>query len=102
MAVISFLRKIIRNQFVSPIQEFIRDSRAVGISLLACTILSLIISNSSWGNAYIHFFEQEYHPSNFLNLPSSLLDWINDGFMALFFFLVGMEIKRELLIGELA
>jgi NhaA family Na+:H+ antiporter len=96
------IRKIIKKQLISPIQEFIKDSRAVGITLLSCTILSLILANSSWSDTYILFIGREVHLTDRLTLPHTLLHWINDGLMAVFFFLVGMEIKRELLVGELS
>ncbi|SIN97366.1 Na+/H+ antiporter NhaA [Chitinophaga niabensis] len=98
-----------KNRFISPIFQFLQDSRAVGIVLIGCTILSLIIANSPWQDAYTGFFNTLFDPAgghhyNYkgLHLPNSWLLWINDGFMALFFFLVGMEIKRELTTGELA
>lgn len=98
-----------KNRFISPIFQFLQDSRAVGIVLIACTIISLVIANSPWQDAYTGFFNNLFDPAgghhyNYkgLHLPNSWLLWINDGFMALFFFLVGMEIKRELTTGELA
>ena len=85
------------------IQEFINDSRAVGIILLVCTILSLTISNISWGAVYVAFWEHPFHfPIASVHLPHSMLHWVNDGLMAVFFLLVGMEIKREVLEGELS
>ncbi|MBC6489582.1 Na+/H+ antiporter NhaA [Flavihumibacter stibioxidans] len=102
MSALPRIRQIIKNQFISPIQEFIKDSRAVGITLLACTILSLLLANSQWKDGYVHFYEKEAHLVSWLHLPHSFLHWINDGLMAVFFFLVGMEIKRELIIGELS
>ncbi|KYP14028.1 Na+/H+ antiporter NhaA [Flavihumibacter sp. CACIAM 22H1] len=102
MAKIPSIRQIIKKQLISPIQEFIKDSRAVGITLLVCTIVSLLLANSQWKDTYVHLMEREVHLFPFLHLPHSMLHWINDGLMTLFFFLVGMEIKRELLIGELS
>ncbi|MBX9785227.1 MAG: Na+/H+ antiporter NhaA [Chitinophagaceae bacterium] len=90
----------LKRNFISPLLELIHDSRAVGFLLLLCTIVSLFISNTSFGSSYILFWQTELHASAYL--PHSLLHWINDGLMAVFFFQVGMEIKRELLIGELA
>jgi NhaA family Na+:H+ antiporter len=88
---------------VSPIKEFIRDSRAVGVVLICCTIASLVISNTSLSPAYISFWEQELTmPLPELHLPHSILHIVNDAAMALFFFLVGLEIKRELVVGELS
>src|SRR5690606_7466651 len=99
----------VRNKLISPIFQFLADSRAVGIVLIACTILSLILANSTQATSYISFFTALFDPStghhyewHGLHLPNSWLLWINDGFMVLFFFLVGMEIKRELTTGELA
>ena len=94
---------ILRRRIISPLKEFIHDSRAVGITLICCTIISLIVSNSAWAEPYINFWELEAHiPTPHLHLPHTILHIINDGLMALFFLLVGMEIKRELLIGELS
>jgi Na+:H+ antiporter, NhaA family len=97
MAKIQALRKLL-----TPINEFIHDSRAVGIVLLVCTVISLLLANSGWSNLYINFWNTEVHFTDGLTLPHTILHWINDGLMAVFFFLVGMEIKRELITGELA
>jgi Na+:H+ antiporter, NhaA family len=102
MSALPRIRRIIKKQLISPIQEFIKDSRAVGITLLACTVLSLLLANSSLSATYISFIEREIHLADAIVLPHTLLHWINDGLMAAFFFLVGMEIKRELLVGELS
>nr|WP_214446635.1 Na+/H+ antiporter NhaA [Flavihumibacter rivuli] len=91
-----------RKGLISPIQEFIKDSRAVGITLLACTLLSLFLANSNWSATWIGYIEKELHFPEWLHVPHSVLHWINDGLMTIFFFLVGMEIKRELLDGELS
>ena len=76
----------------SPLNDFLKDSRAVGIVLIVCTVLSLIVSNSSIHIPYLHFWERDIHtPFEWLRLPHTLVHWINDGLMAVFFFLVGME-----------
>ena len=86
----------------SPLRDFFNDSRAGGILLITCTIASLVISNiSSVQNTYINFWQTPM-PVSFLHLPESPLIWINDVLMAFFFFFVGMEIKREITIGELS
>jgi NhaA family Na+:H+ antiporter len=82
---------------------FFQSQQASGILLVAVTAASLFISNSIWGNEYrafwdIHFGTEAYH----LHLNHSITDWINDALMAIFFLLVGIEIKRELLDGELS
>jgi NhaA family Na+:H+ antiporter len=92
--------KFLKRSFLSPLLEFIHDSRAVGIMLIICTAVSLLISNTGWGNSYAAFWNSETHLSHFV--PHTVIHWINDGLMAIFFFQVGMEIKRELLCGELA
>jgi NhaA family Na+:H+ antiporter len=104
------MKIILRKYFLNPLEAFIHDSRAVGITLLVCTAASLIITNiGGLGHQYTSFWnyffsgieEHHFHFAN-LSLPNSPLILINDGFMALFFFLAGMEIKREMLEGELA
>ncbi|WP_152270149.1 Na+/H+ antiporter NhaA [Agriterribacter humi] len=94
----TFLRKII----VNPLQRMVSDSRSVGIILFVCSVLSIVIANASAGEAYIAFWNTAIPAPPGIHLPHSLLHWINDALMAAFFFLVGMEIKRELLIGELS
>ncbi|HNN31843.1 MAG TPA: Na+/H+ antiporter NhaA, partial [Chitinophagaceae bacterium] len=92
------------------LKEIIHDSRSIGIVLLACTILSLVLANiSSINLTYTSFWNFSFNQSNehsipigFLNLPNSILIIINDFLMAFFFFLAGMEIKRELTNGELS
>lgn len=69
---------------------------------LAATIISLLWANSTWGDTYKELWEIplgfQFH--NF-ELTKPLILWINDGLMAIFFFLIGLEIKREVLLGEL-
>lgn len=88
-------------KIVSSLQEFIQDSRAVGIVLLACTVIALLVANSAWGHSFHHVLEYPFLAVDGLHLPKDAMEWINDGLMALFFFLVGMEIKKQLLDGEL-
>lgn len=87
---------------VNPLQRMVKDSRSVGIVLFACSVVSVVIANTSAGEAYTAFWNTGILGPPGLHLPHSLLHWINDALMAAFFFLVGMEIKRELLIGELS
>jgi len=81
---------------------FIRDSKSVGIVLFACTILSILLANLPIGESYIQLFNIESDVLHNLHLPHSPLHFINDALMAVFFFLAGMEIKRELTGGELS
>lgn len=92
----------LRRQFFNYFQEFLHDSRAIGVLLFACTVISLVLANLPFGEAYAALFSYEFHVFETLHLPHSFLHWINDGLMAIFFFLVGMEIKRELTVGELS
>jgi NhaA family Na+:H+ antiporter len=93
------------NKLISPLRDFINDSRSSGIILITCTIASLTFSNLSFSQKFYTSFWGKHLkliPLEFLNLPETVLLNINDVLMTLFFFLVGMEIKRELTIGELA
>jgi Na+:H+ antiporter, NhaA family len=74
-----------------------------GIVLLISTIVALIWANSTWSTSYFSLWETKAGVvfGNF-EFKESLLHWVNDGLMVLFFFTVGLEIKRELLVGELA
>lgn len=93
----------VNRKVISPLKEFFNDSRAVGIILLCCTVISIILSNSGWSEPYTNFWNMEWHiPIAALHLPHTPLHTINDLLMAVFFLLVGVEIKRELLVGELS
>jgi NhaA family Na+:H+ antiporter len=87
---------------INPLRIFISDSRFTGILLLSCTVLSLVLSNSVNGEWYRGIWNSDLHYSVPVNLPHSGLKWINDFLMAIFFLFAGMEIKRELLVGELS
>lgn len=95
--------KRIPHHIVSPIRAFFTDSRAGGILLIACTLVSMVLSNiPSTREWWIQLWSTHTGGTGPLHLPESYLLWVNDAFMAIFFFLVGMEIKRELITGELA
>ena len=85
---------------VNPLKFFITDSRSIGVLLLICTAFSLLMSNTSGGGWYRSIWNAD--TSSILNLPHSPLKWINDFLMAFFFLFAGMEIKRELVSGELS
>jgi Na+:H+ antiporter, NhaA family len=99
-----------KTYLINPIKHFMHDSKSVGIMLLACTGLSLLIANWDWAaQTYLHFWhysfsglDQHHVEIGFLSLPNSPLLLINDGLMAIFFFLAGMEIKREMMDGQLS
>ena len=74
-----------------------------GVVLLICTAIALAWANSPWGESYFHLWEMRISLGPAADpLTLSLHHWINDGLMVVFFLLVGLEIKRELLVGELA
>ena len=76
-------------------KEFYESEKTGGIILIFCTILSLSIANSIFQSSYISLWQ-----SKIANI--SIEHWINDGLMAIFFLLVGLELKRELYVGELS
>ncbi|HET7117548.1 MAG TPA: Na+/H+ antiporter NhaA [Hanamia sp.] len=86
---------------ISPLKFFISDSRSTGILLLFCTAVSLILSNAT-AIGYRLFWTNEIQYNSGVPLPHSFLKWINDFLMAIFFLFAGMEIKRELIDGELS
>lgn len=91
-------------RLVKPFALFAKQASAGGIVLLACAIIALVWANSPLSGAYFRLWSTpvELRFGNLIDINKPLLLWINDGLMATFFFLVGMEIKRELLVGELS
>ncbi|WPO89498.1 Na+/H+ antiporter NhaA [Chryseobacterium sp. HR92] len=82
-------------------KKFFKNSQSSGIILIFCVLVSLLIANSSAAENFQHFLDKEVGTHLFgLEYPVSI--WINDGLMAVFFLLVGLEIKRELVEGELS
>jgi len=77
-----------------PFQESARLEASGGILLLLCTLVALVWANSPWGNLYSHLWQTRLAVGlgGFI-LDKPLLLWINDGLMAIFFFVVGLEIK---------
>ena len=93
---------MIKKRIISPLQKFIKTESASGILLLAATLLALIWANSPFKDSYQALWEYKIgFKSEHFELYKPLILWINDGLMAVFFFLIGLEIKREFLIGEL-
>ncbi|MEJ2678363.1 MAG: Na+/H+ antiporter NhaA [Gemmatimonadota bacterium] len=90
-------------RIVLPFQEFFQAESTSGLLLLACALAALAWANSPWRESYFHLWETDVVVGGgSVRLVQSLHHWINDGLMAVFFFLVGLEIKREVLVGELA
>jgi NhaA family Na+:H+ antiporter len=86
-------------------REFISKETISGIILVIAAVVAIIWANSPWGHSY-HYVWHELHMEfafgNWFDLDASLNHWINDGLMAIFFFTVGLEIKREVMEGELS
>lgn len=92
------------DKVVYPVRRFIHNQKTGGIVLGISVIVALTLANSPWGEYYFHFFE---HKIGFILNGNSYFEysihhWINDGLMAIFFFVVGLELKREFVGGELA
>ena len=89
-------------QMIVPFQRFFKQEASSGIVLLVFAVVAMGLANSPWAAAYeeILHWKLSVGAGDFL-LSMSLLHWINDGLMAVFFFVIGMEIKREFLFGEL-
>lgn len=89
-------------KLTGPLTRFLRIEAAAGAALLLCTVVALGLSNSPWSHDYLRIWEI---PIGFrlgsLESVRSIREWINDGLMTFFFFLVAVELKRELVMGEL-
>lgn len=92
----------IDKRIIAPFQRFVRIEGLGGILLFGATVIAIIWANSPWGDVYQNIWKYKIglEGDNF-HLVKPLILWVNDALMAIFFFLVGLEIKRELLIGEL-
>ncbi|MFS4417460.1 Na+/H+ antiporter NhaA [Maribacter sp. 2307ULW6-5] len=89
-------------RILTPLRRFVQIESFSGILLLVATIVALIWANSQWAETYKSLWEVKMgFSSSFFELKKPLILWVNDGLMAIFFFLIGLEIKRELVIGEL-
>ena len=86
-----------------PIQEFLHQEASGGILLIIATVIALAWANSPFAESYHHLWHTYLSIDlGGIGLKYSLHHWINDGLMVIFFFVVGLEIKRELLVGELS
>ncbi len=87
----------------TPFEHFLHAQTTTGMVLMFMTILALILANSPLTETYAHFFhiKVDFNVGEW-KLSHTLHHWINDGLMAIFFFIIGLEIKREILVGELS
>ncbi|VAW94534.1 Na+/H+ antiporter NhaA type [hydrothermal vent metagenome] len=91
------------DRLLTPLEEFIHRQTTSGVLLMLCAVIALYIANSQWSDAYYRLLNTYFTigiPQ--FQLSKTLHHWINDGLMAIFFFVVGLELKREILVGELA
>ena len=91
-----------RQVAINPLRDFFHAEAAGGVVLVAATVVALVWANSPWKESYFHL----WHTHMAITIGSHSIDldlqeWVNDGLMAIFFFVVGLEIKRELVEGEL-
>jgi NhaA family Na+:H+ antiporter len=91
------------DRIITPFEEFIHRQTTSGLLLMATALLALILANGPLAPAYLHFIHTLVGISfGSWRLEMTLHHWINDGLMAIFFFVVGLELKREIMVGELA
>ena len=93
---------VVPKRFLRPVLRFTRVEAAGGIVLLIAALIAVVWANSPFYESYFAFFNTEIELSfAVIHLNESIKDLVNDGLMAIFFFVVGLEIKRELVVGEL-
>jgi len=90
------------DRFTGPFTRFIKVEAAAGVALLFATLVTLVLSNSAWSSSFLAFWETPVglHFGGW-DYARPLREWINDGLMTFFFFVVALELKRELVLGEL-
>ena len=90
-------------QLSAPVRRLIRSGLAGATLLVAATVLALLWANSPWGDSYERLWHTEFAVQlGDRSISQDLQHWVNDGLMVFFFFLIGMEVRRELSMGELA
>lgn len=90
-------------KIATPFEHFIHAQTTTGLILMVTTVIALILANSPLADEYIHFFHTKINIDiGSWTFSKSIHHWINDALMAFFFFIVGLEIKREILVGELS
>jgi NhaA family Na+:H+ antiporter len=90
------------DRWLGPLEHFLHVEAASGVVLLACTLIALVVANSSLGPGYLAFWRTKLTVGvGSFEMSYSLKHWIDDALMAIFFFVVGLEVKREIVLGEL-
>ena len=97
------IKKITRVQLTESFNEFFENEKFAGIVLIFCTVFSLILANSAFQGSYLGFWEMKLNFAPFIWVKElTVAYWVNDLLMAIFFLLIGCELKRELYEGELS
>jgi len=88
---------------IDPLAGFLGRSTTSGIVLFVAALVAIVLANSPWADAYHHLWHHELSVGydDFL-ISNTVHHWINDGLMAVFFFVIGLELKREIMAGELS
>lgn len=95
--------QLVKRIIITPFQRFLKTEASGGILLIFFTALALFWANSAWSESYTNLWATKFTIGyGDWALSKALILWVNDGLMAIFFFLVGLEIKREVLVGELS
>lgn len=90
------MRKTIKRLYSTELfKEFFENEKSSGLVLIACTLVSLFLANSAFSDEYLHTWHTKIG-------TESLEYWINDGLMTIFFLLIGLELEREIYLGELS
>ena len=90
------------DRVVGPLVRFLHVEAASGVVLLLCTVAALIVANSGWADGFLGFWNTRVGLRfGSWEMVHSLKHWINDGLMAIFFFVIGLEVKREIVLGQL-
>jgi len=91
------------NKVSTPFEHFLHAQTTTGIVLMFMTVVALLLANSPLADTYAHFFHTKIDLTvGSWAISHTIHHWINDGLMAIFFFIIGLEIKREILVGELS
>lgn len=92
------------DKYINPLKKLFLQEKFGALILGVSILIAFVLANSPWQIAYHGFFEQQFgfYFENKSYLEFSIAEWINDGLMAMFFFVVGLELKREMVAGELS
>jgi NhaA family Na+:H+ antiporter len=96
-------RSYIVREVILPVQSFLHTPKISGMLLFAASVVAMVWANSPWAPWYDHFWETRITiDTGILTLSADLRHWVNDGLMTIFFFVVGLEVKREIVQGTLS